>query len=187
MREINLLNEESSDKPFSFGSAATGHAALYLALGILAVVLLTYGGLIFYQKNLDKQRLAAQDRLAAIDAQITKEKTKLDEAILYQTRIANLKTILGKQIYWSPVITELERVIYIPIKFTKFEGNEAEQLLTISGNAPSYTDIGKFMLGLKTSPYVLAVELLTSAPSSGETPGYEFSVSVNFDPAMFKK
>jgi len=110
MAEINLLKDSTQARK-SFSMEGPGKSiALYITGGLLVLELLLYGGLFWYEGNLEGQ-IAAADRAAAdVDLEISKTSAERQEATSYQNRLQNLETVLGNHLLWTAFMAELERV-----------------------------------------------------------------------------
>jgi hypothetical protein len=186
MAEINLLKNSQQDRPkFSLeGSNPTG---LYVALTILVLELLLYAGLFGYNLQVHRQIQAVQERGAQVDTKVSQNNNNRQQAVAAQARLANLQTLLNTHLGWSAVFGELENVTYKLANFTDLQVRETGNTLLISGNAPTYTDVAKVIIGLQTSSKILDVTLVTSGQSQITGSGYTFNLEVTFDPKLLLK
>ena len=89
--------------------------------------------------------------MTRVDFEIGKIDKERLEAVSYQKRLGNFKTLLDRHIFWTVVLEELSKYTYKPVSYTSLQADIKEYKLMVSGFVPSYTDLGKLMLGLKTS------------------------------------
>lgn len=186
MPEINLLRNELQEKGlFSFGPP--GLTSLYIASAVLAVEILLFGSLILYQRYLVRQARTLQQQALAIDLEVKKMDEARLEAISFQRRVSNLELLLANHLFWTPLFDELEKYTYKGAHYATLQVDQNKRELLVSGTIPSYTELGKLMLGLKQSPHVAEVSLnSTGATQSGEA-GYAFTMLVSFDPKLLTK
>lgn len=186
MPEINLLKNELQGRPgSSLGRAST--PATYIIIGLLVLEGLGYGGLMLYQRQLVKYINETDQRAAKVNAEIGQIDQERQEAISFQSRLKNLQILLDNHLFWSSLFAELEKSTYKPAVYKDFQANPGENKMTITGTIPTYTDLGKFLLGLKTSPKILDVALQSSGQKDSIGGGYSFVVEVVFDPKLLSK
>ncbi len=180
MPEINLI--KSNTRHNFTATLSQGMKVTTYVVGFLVVLeILIYIGFVIYAKNLSKQALAVEQQSAELDFEIGKIDQERNEAISFQVRLKNLATLLDNHLYWTAVFKELESVTYTKAVFKSLQVDEGKHAITLSGTAPSYTDIAKLILGLKTSPKILDVTLLTSGLEQSSESGYAFILDVLFD------
>ncbi len=186
MVEINLLKNELQEKgPFSFGPP--GLASFYIVAAVVALELFLFGGLVFYQQYLARQARAVEQQAVAIDFETRELDAARLAAISFQRRVSNLQFLLQNHIFWTPIFDELEKFTYRGARYGTLQVDQSKAELLVSGVIPSYTELGKLMLGLKQSPNVSNVTLnATGATQSGEA-GYEFTMLVSFNPKLLSK
>src|SRR3989344_7880418 len=185
MAQINLLRNELQKRgPFQF---RPGLGSLYLVLGVLAFEILLYGGLFLYDRHVLSQTRAAEEASAGTDFEINKLSPDLKEAISYQSRISSLEKLLGGHVAWSAVFDELGKYTYKSATYQTLNADLENHILSLSGIVPSYTDMGKLILGLKKSAHILGVELVASSRSDSDIAGYNLSIDVTFDPKLLSK
>lgn len=188
MQEINLLKKEAqSSQQFSFNLRQTGRLSSYVVLGLLAIELLFYGFLVLSGRQVSRRMLLLEKRAADTALEISKIDEERQQALAVQSRLKNLDTLLLSHIFWSKVFAELESRTYKPIRFESLQVQETTGRFVLSGFAPSQTDIAKFMLGLKTSPFIQTVNLKTSSVSSAKEAGYAFNMDIIFDPKLLRR
>lgn len=186
MAEINLLKNELQERgPFSFGPP--GLTSVYIVVSIIALEVLLYSGLAFYQRYVENKAQDVEQRAMDIDLEIKKMENSRQAAISFQRRVNNLQFLLGSHVFWTPVFDELEKYTYKGARYQTLQVDQARRELQVSGVIPSYTELGKLMLGLRQSQNVSNVTLnATGATQSGEA-GYEFTMLITFDPKLLTK
>lgn len=184
MAEINLLKNEYQDRAFS---GLKSFISLYVALGVLLVELLIYGGLFWYGKSLDQRAVAADKDNANITLSITGLDSERQAAIALQRQLYNTQVLLDKHIFWTEAFREIEKYTYKPAYYTSLDVNELDHKFAISGVVPTYSDLGKLLLGLRQSPSLRDINLLSSTIAEKGTTGYSFNIEVGFDPKILEK
>ena len=188
MAEINLLKSDSGT-----GQTATALGErrstfwLYILVGIFILEILGYGALFFYERSLKKQQQALDQEVAKVDFEIGKIDKERQTAVSYQQRLNNFKTLLNRHIFWTVVLEELSKYTYNPVSYNSLQADIIDRKLLVSGVAPSYTDLGKLMLGLKTSSNIEEVKLMNSGRSKTEQAGLSFDMEITFNPKLLKK
>ena len=185
MAQINLLKNELQKRgPFQF---RPGLGSLYAVLGVLAFELLFYGGLLVYDRYVLNQIKSAETASAGTDFEINKLNLDLKEAVSFQTKISSLKSLLGGHVAWSQVFDELEKFTHQSTSYQTLNADLEKHILSLTGIVPSYSDMGKLILGLKKSPNIQDVQLTASSRSDSDIAGYNFGIEVTFDPKLVSK
>ena len=187
MAEINLLKDSTQARK-SFSMEGPGKSiALYITGGLLVLELLLYGGLFWYEGNLEGQIAAADLAAADVDLEISKTSAERQEATSYQNRLQNLETVLGNHLLWTAFMAELERVSLKSAVYTDILYTPGETEIFLSGRIPSYTDLAKLLVGLEGSPYFSNPVLESSGIKGAEEGGYAFVMFMTFDPEILLK
>ena len=187
MAEINLLK---SDIGAGRGLSAGGKRSLfwpYILAGIFIFEILGYGTLFVFERSLQKQRQTLDQEVTRVDFEIGKIDKERLEAVSYQKRLGNFKTLLDRHIFWTVVLEELSKYTYKPVSYTSLQADIKEYKLMVSGFVPSYTDLGKLMLGLKTSSNIEDVKFVSSGQNKSEQGGLSFDMEIIFNPKLLKK
>lgn len=187
MSEINLLKSDSgSGTGFSAGGGKS-RLWLYILAGIFIFQILSYGVLFVFERSLKKQQQTLNQGVAQIDFEIGKIDTERLEAVSYQKRLSNFKTLLDRHIFWTVVLEELSQYTYKPVIYDSLQSDLQDRKLLVSGVAPSYTDLGKLMLGLKTSSNIEEVTLVGSGQNNTEQAGLSFDMEITFNRKLLTK
>lgn len=186
MSEINLLKNELQDKT-QLAAKAGGFRAVYVLVAILAAESLAYGVLFFWQRAAGKQVLKAEQEIASLDFDIGKLAPEREKALSFQARLQDIGGLLKGHLYWSEVLEELEKVTYSPASYDTLQADVKDHKLLLTGTTFSYTDLAKLMLGLKTSPHIRDVKLMSTARSRDQEAGFSFRLEVEFDPKLLVK
>ena len=185
MSEINLLKNELKGSSFSF--APKSMTPLYIAIGVLVFEALLYGGMMFFEHSLEKQKSQLDVDAAGIESEINRSSENVNAAQSVQKRLTNLRVLLDNHVFWSQVFNELEKYTYKPIVYSTLEADVINGQFRISGLSSSYTDLGKLILGLRQSPNVTDVTLQSTSRGREQQSGYFFNLEISFDPKLFIK
>ncbi len=186
MPEINLLKNEFREI-FPGPWSGRGLVSLYIALGLVVLEILVYGFLGFYDQRLKKFTNTYEQDAAGVEFEIGKIQEERLRAISFQSRLKNLETLLDQHLFWSAVFGELEKVTLKQAVYNSLQVDEAEHKFILAGIVPSYTELAKLILGLKTSTYVQDVVLRSSGLAQATESGYAFNLEVTFDPQLLLK
>lgn len=182
MAEINLLKNEFQNRSGLLSTETRYRPVLAVAVALLVLEILAYGGLWLYERQLGKNLLETERKAADIDLELSKIDEERQEAISFQSRLADFRTLLTSHLFWSRAFAELEDFTYEPAVYQDIQANESENKIILTGTIPNYTDLAKLMLGLRTSPKVTNVVLLSSGQdTTGTSGGYGFTLEVFFD------
>lgn len=181
--EINLLKNALRTEDGGRGILQS-RFWLWILAGLLGVELLVFGGLWFWQNRTGKEILKAEQDMRQIEFDTSKISAEVANVASFQTRLANLEIILQNHLYWSEVFQYLEQNTYKAIVFDSVQSDENTHILIISGTTLSYTDLAKFILGLKQTPKISEVELKNSTQNEEEGGGIKFVVEVKFNPIL---
>jgi len=146
--------------------------------GLIILGLLFYGGLLVYNRSLDKQLEAIQIRIEKVDEQRDIEFEK--ETILLERSLKNLKEILKNHLYWSNLLSKIENLTLSQMSFSKFSGqlNENDSIdLTLKGKTPGYSLLAKQMVSFNENRSVSSLNV--SRLGLGTEGGIEFELNIN--------
>lgn len=184
--EINLLRNELKERgPLKF--AGKSYVPLYLALGVLALEAAAFGGLTYYQTTINREINAAEMDEAELDFEMRQTDAALKEAVGYQARLANFKTLLDTHIFWSPVFEELGNYTYKLVSYDTFQGDTQKNRIVVTGTAPTYRDIAKLILGLKKTDKFTDISFQAGGASKGDKAGFGFLLDIGLDPKLLSK
>ncbi len=187
MADINLLQNKLKDSTV----IASRRNSVFIWIAVL--ILLVLGGLGAWLYMLTDQVTTKNTELAVKNSQITKQISSasedLGEAKIFQAKLENIDLLLDKHTYMSPLLDEIEKVTYVNSQYVNADIsflNENE--IHLEGNANTYTDLGKLVLGLSTSKYFTNVKLLAVVPTTiGAKNGFHYSIDLTALPALLNK
>ncbi len=168
-----------------------GAKTIFSKVGILALVLviltlLIYGGLNFYGQSLDKQLNDIKSQLEETNKQrdVAFEK----EVISLEKSLKNLKILLKNHIYWSDFFAKLENLVVPQVSFSNFKAEFKDDKsinLTLKGRTSSYTQLAKQMASFGQEP--LVSDITVSGITIGAQGGVEFTLNINLLKDVFLK
>ena len=176
--EISLIPKDYK------GEKRSGLRDILSKVAILAVVLvvlslLAWGGLSFYNKSLGNRLAEISTQIEEIDEQrneeLEKELKSLDK--IFQS----LKTVLENHLFWSNFFSKLENLTVPEVYFLDFGANIEQEgfvKLMLSGETSSYTYLARQMKSFSQESMVSEVE--ASGIGLGPEGGLAFELSINF-------
>lgn len=164
-----------------------GATSLYIVIGVLAAELLLYGGMVFFQKRAETETRKLEQQVVAVDLEIERHDADRKLAVSFQRRLDNLQTLLDEHVYWTAAFGELEKYSLKTVRLHTLQVNDYDGVFVITGTVPTLTELGKYILGLRTSPNVQSVDLFSTSQSETGDAGYEFNAEIKFDLKLLQK
>jgi len=178
MPEINFLKDQL--KGGGLLSGKTGVWSLYAAVAIIVLEVLLFAGFNVYERSLKNKVNSVKQQAQALEFEVSQIEDERLEAVSFQERLFNLKTLLDNQVVWTPLFQNLEENTLNTIFYRTLQVSEFERKLNLSGVAPSYTDVAKLIRGLEEAPGVTRVDLISSGLTEAATGGVVFSLEISF-------
>lgn len=149
---------------------------------ILAIVLVTYLGLVFgYEPYLNAQIKTAEGQASQLGQSISAS----DQAnlVAYYSEVANLHTLIGGHVFFSQVLTWLENNTEANVYYGNFKFTSGNQI-SFSAYGKTEADVNQQLEIFEGSPNVQAVSVGTIAfsPTVGM---WEFDVTLTMQPSVF--
>ncbi|MDP3764294.1 MAG: hypothetical protein Q8Q95_01595 [bacterium] len=161
MENISLIPKEESGgdglpKFSSFKKPDIELSALSkLGLGFIALLLVVAGGLYFWKYQLSNQAKAFNTELQNLTSQ---------RDVSLENRLKNLnsvleifKGVLDEHKYWTLFFEVLEAKTLNSITFKTLEASDADNIINMSGAAPSYAALAQQIKILEDTPHVVSV------------------------------
>lgn len=186
MAEINLLKNELQDSRFALFKIK-GLMPLYVMLGILGFEILVYGGALAYQKKVEADGRNWERQGAAVALEIEGKNADRQVAVSFQRRLNNIQVILDRHVFWTAAFDELAKYSLKTVTLQTLEADQVAGTFMITAAAPSYTEIGKYLQGLRQSPNILEIELKNSGQSQSGAAGYDFGAEIRFNTKLLQK
>ena len=179
MTDISLIPKDYKKEKANFSLKFIFSKIGILAVALVILSLLTYGGLSFYSKSLNNKLNTIQDQLKNLndqrDSKFEKEVGAIDEAL------KNLKIILANHLYWSNLFSGFEDIIVPKVSFSGFNGNleqDGSVNLVLDGKTAGYTYLAKQMISFSQNKLVSHVDV--SEISLGTEGGIQFGLNIKF-------
>jgi len=167
---------------------------LALTLVIIAAFIAEiYFGLDWWGEQ-EKQRAESLNvSIAKVNAEISKVKSKADEALAYKDKSIEVGRLLDNHIYWSNFFNWLEKNTLNTIKFDSFTG-DIKGKYSLSAKALSYSEVSWQTKAFLNDPFVKKVDVssvnFTSSKdktSLASNKGVSFTLNLELNPDIFKK
>jgi len=154
----------------------------YILIALLLVAALSYFILGHFQK---KSLTTIQNLEEEILKEKTPQKIALEKEILsYQKKINDFALILDYHLLSSKFFRFLEQTSHPRIWFSKINLSPVEQLAIVSGRAETFPVLGQQLQIFEKEAFVKSATL--SKISLGEKGEIEFTLTLSFDPTLFK-
>lgn len=176
MADINLIPKEYIER--KKGAKALFSKINIIIFGLIILSLLFYGGLLLYQRNLDKNLEIINEEIINLE---TKRDISTEEAMVeLDKKITTLKTLFEEHLYWSDLLEKIEELVIPEAYFFDASVDILEGIVTfgVSGGTTSYTNLARQILSFQESPYVNKVQVFNI--SLDEKLGIKFGLKVNF-------
>lgn len=177
MSDISLIPKEYKKTKVGFGRAISKIGTIAIILVILA--LLVYGGLLFYSSKLEENIDSIQAQIKELNQQRDEEFEK--EVISVDKTLKNLKTVFKNHLYWSNIFSTIEELTVPEVGFTGFSGNISESNsvnISLTGRTSGYTYLAKQMVSFQEDDSISGVTVAGIALSTEG--GIEFTLNINF-------
>lgn len=183
MVDINLIPREYKEKRERFKVIFSKAGGIALILLILS--LLFYGGLLFYQGKLQENLNNIKEEINLLNQ---KRDPETEKAIInLDKNLEILKELFEGHFYWSEVFTRIESLtvpeVYLSKAKLAFLPDEVS--IIFSGNALTYTNIARQIVSFQEDPLVVGVKV--GNISLGAEGGVTFDLSVIFSKDVLLK
>ncbi|OGE74065.1 MAG: hypothetical protein A3I07_01290 [Candidatus Doudnabacteria bacterium RIFCSPLOWO2_02_FULL_42_9] len=190
MTDINLLQSQIKDTTV----ASTQRTSMFVTLVVIIFIALVAGNVLLYllTKTTEKQTAEVLEENNELQISINKVSKELDAAKSLQAKLANASMLLEKHTLTTPLLEELEKYTFIKSRYFAADFNKDNNKIHLEGNVPTYTDLGKLILGLSTSENFQNVKLLSVSDGSAKAAAgsgkvYSFSIDMNVIPKIYTK
>jgi uncharacterized protein (UPF0333 family) len=184
MAEINLLQNKIKDTSFAWQNQ-TRYVLVFLWL--VLITLLAVAGIFYLLKsNVDNQLETVNAQNQILQQSLNEKEKSLGDAISFQAQLANLKTLVDRHTYLSPLLNELTAKTFVLSQYQIFNLEDGGRV-HLEGSVDTYQNLGKLLLGLTTSDQFSDVRLIGVSPSAGEKNNHQFSIELIVNPEIFKR
>ncbi len=182
------------------GPSEQGNPAV-LILGTLCValslVLLVYGGVLWYQNEQKAKLQTIIENITKVNADIADIEKKQGELGKFQNRLGNVKTALDNHIYITKLLSKIEdytlpNVFYTNISVAQNMAVSLSAAVSTSPDGPgAYTTLGKQLLAFEEAKEFVASAQVDGATAvigqQGETLGINFAMTLTIKPEIVRK
>jgi len=176
MPDINLIPKEYIER--KKGARALISKTNIIIFSLIILSLLFYGGLLLYQRNLDKNLEIIDEEILTLEKNrdISAEKAMVE----LDKKITTLKTLFENHLYWSNLLERIEELVIPEAYLSNVSINLAESTVTFGalGGTTSYTNLARQILSFQEDSSVDKVQV--SSIALDEKVGIKFSLTVNF-------
>ena len=151
---------------------------LYVALGILGLVLLTYGGLYFWQRQLVVHYTDSAKALQ--DAEHGRDLKQETALLQLKDRIALVKPLLNNHIAWSAAFVRIQRLIGPDIQFDSLNVKLDKNEYNFKAFAASYLAVAKQLAAFYADDAI--TDVVVGKLSALPTGKVEFTAQLTLDP-----
>ncbi len=148
---------------------------------------IVYAGIFIYGYFNAKNLHPIQDRLSAVNREISLLEQNSPALTVFQNTLSSLSNLLSNHLYWTRFLEKFEQTTLKNVQYDSLSISSASNALTLNGIAPSYSDIGKqiraFHNASSTFPKVSVNSANAILDQSGQVAGVNFTLSltVNLD------
>ena len=174
MANINLYQSIQREETFHKKKSLTDKGVV-LALAVIIITLLSYGGIKFYTSVQSKQILELEDQIRAEAEKI--DAAELNRVADFQTRIENVSDSIDAKKDPIALLSKVEGSMIQGIVLTAYDWDEEKKILAVEGLADSFSTMARQILNLKQIPLVSDVSVKkTSRDKEGKV---EFALEAN--------
>ena len=157
---------------------------LTLSLIVFAASIALYSGLTlawqpYLRSRIDALKTEAQRTGSEISA------SDQGHLAAFYFQLANIKALLARHIFISPLFAWLERTTGKNIYFSKLDLNTASQQLVLTGVGRTTRDVAEQIAAFENEPDVRQATLRTMSP--GKAGLWEFDLFLSLNPTFFKE
>lgn len=138
----------------------------------------------YLKKHVQASTLSVEAESAELDVVISAKQDDINKSVDAQSRLQLFEGLLAQHIHWTNVWSELGKQTYKSANYFTVEAAAETNKLNLTGYAPSFSDLGKLLLGLEKSEYFENVELQSASPAEQDKPGVGFEVLVEVKPEI---
>lgn len=146
MSNINLTTGSIKESSAA-GAMNTGNIALCIAL---VLVLVGYGGLVFWKNNLAKNVQSTQGMYTTSLAKFSDQRAK--DVVDFQNRLNISEGLLGKDSDSAGNLSILEKYIITGVYIDSYKYDSETQTMTLNCVGDNYNIVAKQIMSFKTAP-----------------------------------
>lgn len=155
----------------------------------LACAALAYAGILIYGQLLRNNLIPISRELKEINAKITEIEQQSKELIVFQAKLAAIKSLFDDHVYWTTFFKRLEETTLPEVVYTSIAVSP-DMSVSLSGAATNYTTLGRQYLAFqKASSFVSSSEITGASAvldSQGIINGVNFTMTLEVQPLAVK-
>jgi len=153
-----------------------------LVFRILIFLFAVYGILFFYERSLNKELQATQDKIE--DLRAKSDRNKEDAARKFGEKLDGVSSILDSHIYSSNLFAFIQALTHPKVQFTNFNFVSVSGFLTLKGLTESYETFGEQMISFEKNSEIRNITVSgVKLIKSGQV---RFTVSFDVDSGLYK-
>lgn len=186
MPEINLLQGEKRSSYQAPSVELSGKGVLWFMIAVVVLEALAYGGLFFWRKLITDDTSGMQSKIFELDSQLKARRAETEQAVSTQSALVTFGTLLDKHLYWTELWKELGKTAFQKVRYLNLQAAAETNKFTLRGQVGNYTEVGKVMLGLQTSPNFSRIDFVSSTPAEGDLIGIKFEFLIFMKPQLLQ-
>ena len=168
-----------------------------IAIAIISLTGIGYGGLWFMEHSLNNQNEALINGIHAAEAQIQKSQADVVRVELFEKRLTQTKTLLDSHVIWDKVFADLERLLPPTVTLTSVDMGTDASTLIVQGFTPDVDAVAQAISSLSAGENHVSLfskgimKNITKAEQrdlnlAAAPTGYSFAITLTIDPAKLK-
>lgn len=159
-------------------------AGIIGGLLLLGLLLLSWGGLKFYQRSLESQTAKARQEYAKVFGNTEQELAK--KVVDLESRMTLVQSALKNHVYSSEFFNRLSAVTLPQVQWVSCNLTLKNSQAALKGRTASYSILAKQILSLQSKDSGFS-NVLASGISLDKAGGVGFDVSLSLDPKILQK
>lgn len=192
--EVNLIPDAVLDE---FSKRNRLRDVGYVAVLMVVLVLLAYGGFKIYERKITSDTVAVETDIQTLNEKIAQYKDIQLQAQDVSDRLAALSAVMQSHIYWTPFLERIESLTLPTVYYTTMTGSASSGTFTFDAVAQSYDQIAPQVAVLRHSPLVSDISvssiqlfqpstvISSSTTTTGASEGVSFKLTVQFTSDTF--
>lgn len=185
--EVNLVRDQVK---VSFDWLHNLWVLVLALLVALAFVWEIYAGLGWWQNQEEAKIKLTNEKIVAINSQITSLRQNNQDALDYKAKSAAFSALLNNHVYWTNFMSWLEKNTLSSVQYTGFSGDLSGDYI-LNAVAPNYADVSWQVKAFLNDPLTKSVSVtaasLAKSKDSSAPNQVNFSIKLRINPTLFTK
>ncbi|MFY9457689.1 MAG: hypothetical protein WAP23_02045 [Candidatus Spechtbacterales bacterium] len=180
---ISLIPKKRRQRRISinFGLIKENKQTVFVA-GILILVFVIYGALVFYEGILRGEASDIQAKIKNFEKH--RDADKENAVLAFDAKLTKLSSILDNHIYSSGLFAFIEGITHPKVQFINFSFSADEGKLTLNGITESYETFGEQIIALELDEKLRDIVILdVKLQKTGQV---EFSIAFKADESIYR-